>query len=58
MHTHDITNQVPDLCDYNLYRSDLALSEAVQREGAHWHDCTLASQGELLGRAEMRELAT
>lgn len=57
MHTHDITNQVPDLCDYNLYRSDLALSEAVQREGAHWHDCTLASQGELLGRAEMRELA-
>ncbi|MFX6759900.1 hypothetical protein ABTH30_23665, partial [Acinetobacter baumannii] len=37
MHPPDITNQVPDLCDYNLYRSDLALSEAVQREGAHWH---------------------
>lgn len=57
MHTHDITNQVPDLCDYNLYRSDAALVEAVQREGAHWHDCTLASQGEALGTAEMSELA-
>lgn len=57
MHTHDITNQVPDLCDYNLYRSDAALVEAVQREGAHWYDCTLASQGEALGTAEMSELA-
>ncbi|MBW9335648.1 isovaleryl-CoA dehydrogenase [Herbaspirillum aquaticum] len=57
MHTHDILNQVPDLCDYNLYHSDLALTEAVHREGAHWHDGTLACQGELLGRAEMGELA-
>ncbi|AON53208.1 isovaleryl-CoA dehydrogenase [Herbaspirillum seropedicae] len=57
MHTHEITNQVPDLSGYNLYRSDAALAEAVQREGAHWHDCTLASQGELLGSAEMREMA-
>ncbi|MCP1576240.1 putative acyl-CoA dehydrogenase [Herbaspirillum rubrisubalbicans] len=57
MHTHDISNQAPDLCDYNLYRNDAALVEAVQREGAHWHDCTLASQGEVLGTAEMSELA-
>lgn len=35
MHTHEITNQVPDLSGYNLYRSDAALAEAVQREGAH-----------------------
>lgn len=57
MPTHDIRNQVADLCDYNLYSSDLALTEAVQREGAGWHDCTLRSQGEQLGRAEMMALA-
>ncbi|MBG7619436.1 isovaleryl-CoA dehydrogenase [Herbaspirillum sp. AP02] len=57
MHTHEILNQVPDLRDYNLYRSDAALVEAVQREGAHWHDCTLASQGEALGSGEMIQLA-
>ncbi|UIN22328.1 isovaleryl-CoA dehydrogenase [Herbaspirillum frisingense] len=57
MHTHEISNQVPDLHDYNLYRSDAALVDAVQREGAHWHDCTLASQGEALGSAEMMQLA-
>ncbi len=57
MHTHEISNQVPDLRDTNLYTRDLALGEAVQREGAAWHDCTLRSQGELLGSAEMSELA-
>jgi putative acyl-CoA dehydrogenase len=57
MHTHEISNQVPDLRDYNLYRSDAALVDAVRREGAHWHDCTLTSQGEALGSAEMMQLA-
>ncbi len=57
MYTHEISNQVPDLRDTNLYTRDLALGEAVQREGAAWHDCTLRSQGELLGSAEMSELA-
>ncbi|MFJ3055948.1 isovaleryl-CoA dehydrogenase [Herbaspirillum sp. NPDC087042] len=57
MYTHEISNQVPDLRDTNLYTRDLALTEAVQREGAAWHDCTLRSQGELLGSAEMSELA-
>ena len=32
--THEVSNQVPDLGDYNLYDSDMALQEAVIREGA------------------------
>ncbi|MBP0598736.1 isovaleryl-CoA dehydrogenase [Herbaspirillum sp. LeCh32-8] len=57
MHTHQITNQVPDLKDTNLFSTDLALSEGVQREGAGWHACTLSSQGAELGSAEVIGLA-
>ena len=31
--THEVFNQTPPLTDYNLYGSDVALQEAVQREG-------------------------
>ena len=34
--THAITNQTPPLRDYNLFSTDQALQEAVQREGAGW----------------------
>ncbi|KAF1042028.1 MAG: putative acyl-CoA dehydrogenase AidB [Herbaspirillum frisingense] len=57
MHTHEIVNQVPDLKNYNLYTSDAALSEGVQREGAGWHACTLTSHGAELGSAEVIGLA-
>ncbi|WDZ97004.1 isovaleryl-CoA dehydrogenase [Herbaspirillum sp. WKF16] len=57
MHTHEIQNQVGDLKDYNLFSTDAALTEGVQREGAGWHACSLASQGAELGSAEVIELA-
>ena len=32
--THEVFNQPVELVDTNLYDSDIALKEAVQREGA------------------------
>jgi len=55
--THEITNQVPDLDDYNLYQADRILQQAVQREGAGWHEPALAEYGALLGRRETLALA-
>ena len=34
--THAVENQPPPLRDYNLYQQDVALREAVEREGAAW----------------------
>ncbi|MEO6959395.1 MAG: isovaleryl-CoA dehydrogenase [Burkholderiaceae bacterium] len=47
--THQVTNQVPDLLDYNLYLTDRALQEGVRREGAGWHEEALIDYGEQLG---------
>jgi putative acyl-CoA dehydrogenase len=55
-HTHEVFNQPPPLVDYNLYRSDRALSEAVVREGAAWAGDGLSSYGATLGAAETLEL--
>lgn len=55
--THEVFNQVPDLAGYNLYASDIALRDAVTREGAQWHDAALAAQGDRLGRADVQRLA-
>lgn len=49
--THDVTNQVPDLVDYNLYGSDQALREGVVREGGGAHDDSLMAYGAVLGEA-------
>ena len=57
MHTHEIVNQVADLKDYNLYATDAALSEGVQREAAGWHACALTSHGAELGSADVLALA-
>jgi putative acyl-CoA dehydrogenase len=50
--THQVTNQVPDLSDYNLYLSDRALLEGVRREGAGWHEQALIDYGAQLGLRE------
>ncbi|MGB6103476.1 MAG: acyl-CoA dehydrogenase family protein [Pusillimonas sp.] len=55
--THEVTNQVPELGDYNLYSSDLALQEGIRREGAQSHDADLLHYGERLGRQETFALA-
>jgi putative acyl-CoA dehydrogenase len=54
--THAVTNVARELVDYNLYREDAALQEAVQREGAAWADQTLARFGAFVGRADYLEL--
>ncbi|NYT44656.1 isovaleryl-CoA dehydrogenase [Alcaligenaceae bacterium] len=55
--THEVTNQVPDLGDYNLYTSDAALQEGVLREGGAAHTDALEHYGARLGLAETIELA-
>jgi putative acyl-CoA dehydrogenase len=50
--THEVTNQTPELQDYNLYTADPALSEGVRREGAGWHATALERFGRELGTQE------
>ncbi|GLR11750.1 acyl-CoA dehydrogenase [Chitinimonas prasina] len=54
--THEVLNQSPALADYNLYQSDAALQEGVQREGAAWAVGELNATGAELGRADSLEL--
>lgn len=51
-HIEESPNQSPPLQDYNPYAADLALQEAVRREGAGWAEAWLADFGVQLGRAE------
>ena len=55
--THDITNVVDPLADYNLFTTDTALWDAVERTGGASHLTELADYGALLGRAETLQLA-
>ncbi|MGH9062642.1 MAG: DNA alkylation response protein, partial [Acidimicrobiales bacterium] len=50
--THQVHNQSPPLAGYDVYRSDLALVEAVHREGAGWADEGLCALGRLAGSEE------
>ena len=43
--THEVINQPVELVDSNLYDSDAALKEAVQREGAGWASNALGAFG-------------
>jgi putative acyl-CoA dehydrogenase len=47
-----VFNQPPPLENYNLFESDSALKEAVQREGAGWINAEASKFGEFLGRPE------
>lgn len=53
--THEVTNQAPPLEDFNLFVSDVALQEAVAREGGHAAEARLATFGALMGSAEALE---
>lgn len=53
--THEVFNQPPALQNYNLYRSDKALQEAVDREGGSFANATLSDLGAELGRSETIE---
>jgi putative acyl-CoA dehydrogenase len=50
--THDVTNQVPPLDGHDVYGTDLALAEAVEREGAAWAGDDLHALGLLAGTPE------
>ena len=54
--THLVENQPPALQSYNLFKADLALQEALIREGAGWAQESLTAYGELCGRPDMIEL--
>ncbi|QDZ27273.1 isovaleryl-CoA dehydrogenase [Noviherbaspirillum sp. UKPF54] len=54
--THEVTNQVPELENYNIYTSDQALREGVQRGQAHWNEENLIRFGAELGSKEVLAL--
>lgn len=54
--THQVLNQPPPLQDYNPYRQDAALTEAVVREGAAWAQDDIDAFGALTGARETIEL--
>jgi putative acyl-CoA dehydrogenase len=51
--THEVKNQVPELEGYNAYLADLALREAVAREGGGWAEARLMAHGQAAGSAEL-----
>ena len=55
--THDVTNVVPELKDYNVFTTDTVLQESVQRAGATAQADELASYGARLGSEHIRRLA-
>ncbi|MFP3906164.1 MAG: isovaleryl-CoA dehydrogenase [Acidimicrobiales bacterium] len=53
--THEVTNQPPPLEGHNVFASDVALSEATEREGAGWAVDDLLALGARAGSAECLE---
>ncbi|HVM39399.1 MAG TPA: acyl-CoA dehydrogenase family protein, partial [Acidimicrobiia bacterium] len=52
MATHEVVNQPPPLEGYDVYASDPALVEGVEREHAGWADAELRELGALAGSPE------
>ncbi|MGC8463895.1 MAG: acyl-CoA dehydrogenase family protein [Acidimicrobiales bacterium] len=55
--THEVVNQSPPLEGHDVYSTDRALVEAVEREGAGWAGTELAELGILTGAPRTQELA-
>jgi putative acyl-CoA dehydrogenase len=51
--THDVDNQPPPLAPYDAYATDVALREAVAREGAAWAEAQLIAYGPIAGDEAM-----
>jgi putative acyl-CoA dehydrogenase len=47
--THAVFNQPPPLAPYNVFEADVALREAIEREGGGWGVDRLRDAGELAG---------
>jgi putative acyl-CoA dehydrogenase len=54
--THEVVNQPPSLENYNVYEQDVALQEAVQREGAGEAESDLKAFGAFTGDAATIDL--
>jgi putative acyl-CoA dehydrogenase len=55
--THEVQNQAPPIAPYNVFEADLALREALEREGGAWGVDRLRDTGELAGSPEAIEHA-
>jgi putative acyl-CoA dehydrogenase len=55
--THEVLNQASPFADVNLYACDVALQEALAREGAPWAAAGLEALGATLGTADILDLA-
>jgi putative acyl-CoA dehydrogenase len=53
--THDVLNQAPPIVPYDVFEADLALREALEREGGGWGIDRLRDAGQLAGSAEALE---
>jgi putative acyl-CoA dehydrogenase len=53
--THEVLNQAPPFANQNLFGCDLALREALLREGGGWAEAALHALGAVLGAAETLE---
>ncbi|WP_250656713.1 acyl-CoA dehydrogenase family protein [Alkalimarinus coralli] len=54
--THTVENQPPELENINLFEQDIALKEAVEREGAGWAIDEISAFGQKVGEAKYIEL--
>lgn len=54
--THTVTNQAPELLDYNLFATDAALAEGLRQFGGDWHAGQLTRLGGELGSADILQL--
>ena len=54
--THEVSNVSRELCDYNMYTEDAALTAAVRREGGQWAESELTDFGKLTGSTDYLEL--
>jgi putative acyl-CoA dehydrogenase len=50
--THEILNQAPPIVPYNVFEADLALREALEREGGGWGVDRVRDAGEMAGSPE------
>ena len=53
--THDVINQSEPFVDVNVFDSDIALQEAVAREGGGWGVDRMRDFGQVAGSAEADE---
>jgi putative acyl-CoA dehydrogenase len=54
--THEVANQVPPFEDVNLFETDRALAEALEREGGGAFRARVAAFGALVGSAHAQQL--